>query len=86
MIDDTSINYIEEIEKPKEEVNFNNIIGDKKIINALDKLTDKQREIIYCSIILENTEKGLSQKLDMSQQAVNKLKNKGLNKRLFMVK
>lgn len=63
------------ITEPSKIIDFDNIINNKKILDAINKLTDKQKEILYKCIILDLDEKTVARDLKISIQSVNKTKN-----------
>jgi DNA-directed RNA polymerase specialized sigma24 family protein len=60
--------------------NYNEISYDERIVNAVNLLTDKQKEIIYRCIILGESDTLAAKKIGVSKQAVNKIKLAALNK------
>lgn len=56
------------------------ISGSKTISEAINSLTDKQKEIIYKCIILDGTDTYVAKQLGISKQGVNKSKKLALNK------
>ena len=79
-ISDAEIDYIEEIFKPDSTIRFQDIIEDYNLLKAIEALPDRQKEILYKLIVLEKTEKELTNELGVSKQAINKSKNKALEK------
>ncbi len=65
-IKDNSIDYVEMITKPGKTIDFNSIVNDKRILNAIDRLTDKQKEILYKCIILDLDEEIVTRNLKIS--------------------
>lgn len=80
MICDKNIDFIEEISKPEREVDFKKIISDWNLLKAIEKLSQRQKEILYKSIILQKKEKELVKELGISRQAVSKCKHLALSK------
>lgn len=56
------------------------VIDENLTLAALDYLSPKEREVIYLTIICEFTEKKTSYLLNISQQAVNSTKKRGLSR------
>jgi len=59
---------------------YNEINIKTTVIQALNQLTSLQREIIIRAIMNNEKEKDIASDLNISQQAVNKAKNKALEK------
>lgn len=74
-IKDNDTDYIESITKTSELANFTNIADNIEVLNAINRLTDKQKEILYKCIILDLDEKTVAGRLKTSIQSVNKTKN-----------
>lgn len=51
------------------------ITSDEKLLKALSKLTDRQKEILYYIYVKNLTAKDLSNLLNISRQAINKTHN-----------
>lgn len=79
-ISDTEIDYIEEIFKPDSTIRFQDIIEDYNLLKAIEALPDRQKEILYKLIVLQKTERELTNELGVSKQAINKSKNKALER------
>ncbi|WP_068983851.1 sigma-70 family RNA polymerase sigma factor [Lysinibacillus xylanilyticus] len=58
--------------------NIANYVADKSIFKAINKLTDRQKQILYLLHIKEMTEIEAASIMNISQQAVNKGKNKAI--------
>ena len=69
--------YVENINDADSD-NIANYITDKNIFKAIDKLTDRQKQILYLLHIKEMTEIEAASIMKISQQAVNKGKNKAI--------
>lgn len=74
---DESINIIDEI---CNEINLTNISSNKKLNEAIDKITSKQRLILSMIYIQDKEEKQIAKELNVSIQSVNKVKLAGLKK------
>jgi len=73
--------FIDKIIIPSsEKVDFNSLCVDEMILKAIEKLSDKQKEIIYRIIILNESETELAKELNISRQSINKTKNKALER------
>lgn len=59
-------------------VDFNSLCLDKSILNAIEKLSYKQKVVLYRAVILNESETELAKELNISRQSVNKTKNKAL--------
>ena len=79
-IPDTSLNMIEIITKPIIKANFQEVFLDIDIINAINRLTYRQKEIIYLKYIEDLEEKEIAKYLNISVQAVYKTITVALNK------
>lgn len=79
-IHDMSINFLEEIFQPKTSLDIENIIEDKRILREFRKLTHREQEILYLSVILEKRDISLANKLGISRQAISKTRNTALKK------
>jgi len=77
-IPEQPMDIIELITKPKN-LDFREVFSDKNLANAMNTLTDKQKEIMYLKFIEELDEKQIANKLNISLQAVNKTKLAALN-------
>ncbi|HEY8361821.1 MAG TPA: sigma factor-like helix-turn-helix DNA-binding protein [Tissierellaceae bacterium] len=80
IVPDTPTDFIEEIYKNRENVDYCDIVTSKRILQAIGKLTDRQKEILYECVIRNQNEKIVAKKLGISKQAVNKIKKAALNK------
>lgn len=60
--------------------NLTSLFEDKLLYKIISKLSDKQKEILYLLYIQELTETEIAQKLSITKQAVNKVKNQTLKK------
>lgn len=80
MIPDKHIDFIEEILKTEKSIDFKKIIENYELLEALEKLTGRQKEIIYKLIVLNKSEKELMKELRITRQSINKSKNLALNK------
>lgn len=58
--------------------NIANLFADKNIYKAINKLTGRQKQILYLLYVKNMTEIEVASALDISQQAVNKGKNRAL--------
>ena len=74
------MDYVNEIIEKNNQLNFNEILSEKKLLKAVNSLTPRQREIIYKCIIDDIKESEVAKQLGISVQAVNKIKNKALTK------
>ncbi|EOD01408.1 hypothetical protein [Caldisalinibacter kiritimatiensis] len=74
-IEDTSIDFLEPIKNPNGTIDFNAVVQNKKILKEINKLTNRQKEILYDCIILDLDEKTVANNLKISIQSVNKTKN-----------
>nr|WP_243183546.1 sigma factor-like helix-turn-helix DNA-binding protein [Anaerosolibacter carboniphilus] len=79
-IADAPIDFIEEIYRDKENIDYREIFVNKKVLEAIDELTDRQKQIIHECIIKEKEEEMVAKELEISQQAVNKIKKTALDK------
>lgn len=77
-IPDDTVNFLDEIFNETEYINFRDMLENYNLLQAIENLTKKQQEIIYYTTIQGKTEKELSMQLNISQQAINKMKNKAL--------
>lgn len=60
--------------------NYNEISHDKKILKAIETLTDRQKEILYRCVIMGESDTLVAKKLDITKQGVNKTKRAALSK------
>ncbi|MBZ9634058.1 sigma-70 family RNA polymerase sigma factor [Clostridium sp. FP1] len=74
------LDFTEEISRPGEEVDFKKTIESPGLLNALEKLPDRQKEIIYKLMVLNKSQNELINELGISRQSINKSKNLALNK------
>lgn len=72
-IPDKPMDIIEVITKPTN-LDFREVFSDKNLANAMNTLTDKQKEIMYLKFIEELYEKQIDNKLNVSIQSINKTK------------
>ncbi|MBB6218713.1 RNA polymerase sigma factor (sigma-70 family) [Anaerosolibacter carboniphilus] len=79
-IADTPMDFTEEIYRDKEDINYHEIFTDKKVLEAINTLTDRQRQIIHECIIKDKGEETIAKELGISKQAVNKIKKTALDK------
>lgn len=80
LISDEKVDFIEDISQPEKEVDFKKIIDNYKLLEALEKLPKRQKEVIYKLIVLKKKEKELTKELGISRQAVSKSRRQALNK------
>ncbi|WP_445477959.1 sigma-70 family RNA polymerase sigma factor [Lysinibacillus irui] len=59
--------------------NIVNHIEDQNISESINNLTERQKRILYLHFVKEMTEAEIASAINMSQQAVNKAKNKALD-------
>lgn len=76
-ISDDEVDFLEGISK---DVNFKNVSQNKDLIKALENLTQKQKLILYMIFIEEKEEKQIGRELNVSKQAINKIKLAGLKR------
>ncbi|SCZ09181.1 RNA polymerase sigma factor [Alkaliphilus peptidifermentans] len=76
--DDSSKEVI--AEEVKGDYNYNEISHKKEIIDAIEALTNRQKEIIYRCIIMDESDTYVARKLGISKQGVNKTKIAALEK------
>nr|WP_243183542.1 sigma factor-like helix-turn-helix DNA-binding protein [Anaerosolibacter carboniphilus] len=74
------MDFTEEIYRDKEDINYHEIFTDKKVLEAINTLTDRQRQIIHECIIKDKGEETIAKELGISKQAVNKIKKTALDK------
>lgn len=79
-IADTPIDFTEEIYKDQEDIDYREIFTDKEVLEAINTLTDRQKQIIYECIIKDKEEEIVAKELGISKQAINKIKQAALNK------
>ncbi|WP_431811956.1 sigma-70 family RNA polymerase sigma factor [Lysinibacillus sp. FW12] len=70
--------YIDEY-KEHEPDNIANYVEDQDISESITNLKDRQKQILYLHFIREMTEAEIARVLNISQQAVNKAKNKAID-------
>lgn len=76
-IRDDSIDFLEEISRG---IDFKNISANKELIKAIETLTSKQQLILHMICVEGKEEKQIARELNVSKQAVNKVKNAGIEK------
>lgn len=74
-IADKSINIIDEI---CSEADIKNMSSNTKLNEAIQNITSKQRTILFMRYIQDKEEKQIAKELNLSKQAVNKVKLAGL--------
>lgn len=74
-IADRPIDYIEEIFS---KIDINNISSNKKLNEAIVRITSKQKVILFMRYIQDKEEKQIAKELNISKQSVNKVKLAGL--------
>lgn len=80
MIADDPVDFVEEIYKDKENIDYREIFTDQKMLQAIDSLTDRQKQIIFECIIKGKEEEMVAKELGVSKQAINKIKKTALDK------
>ncbi|MBB6217155.1 DNA-directed RNA polymerase specialized sigma subunit [Anaerosolibacter carboniphilus] len=79
-IADAPMDFIEEIYGDKENIDYREIFADKEVLQAIETLTDRQKQIIHECIIKDKEEEMVAKELGITKQAVNKIKQAALNK------
>lgn len=79
-IADKEIDFEEEIIHRNKVVCFHSVLTERRILSALNKLTDKQKEILNMCTIQNRDEKEIAEILKISTQSVNKTKNRAIRK------
>nr|WP_243183323.1 sigma factor-like helix-turn-helix DNA-binding protein [Anaerosolibacter carboniphilus] len=74
------MDFIEEIYGDKENIDYREIFADKEVLQAIETLTDRQKQIIHECIIKDKEEEMVAKELGITKQAVNKIKQAALNK------
>jgi RNA polymerase sigma factor (sigma-70 family) len=74
-IADKPIDYVEEIFS---QIDMNNISCNQKLNEAIVRITNKQRLILFMRYIQDKEEKQIAKELNISKQSVNKVKLTGL--------
>lgn len=74
---DEPIDFLEDISR---EQNLKNISTNQTLINALEKLTDRQRLVIFMYFIQNKEEKQIAKDLNVTKQSINKVKLAGLKR------
>ena len=74
------MDFVEEIYQDKEEIDYREIFTDKKVLQAIDSLTVRQKQIVHECIIKDKEEVLVAKELGITQQGVNKIKNSALYK------
>lgn len=59
---------------------FNEVVSDEHLIKILNKLTIRQQQVIKMLFVDDKDEVQAAQELGISQQSINKVKNKALEK------
>ncbi len=59
---------------------YDEISHDKKILKAINTLTDRQKQILYMCVITGESDTLVAKKLGITKQGVNKIKKAALNK------
>lgn len=81
LIKGKEVKFVEEVSKPSIDIiDFESFIENKRLLDALKKLPERQKEVIYKLVVLEQSENEVVKELHVSQQSINKSKNKALIK------
>ncbi|MCT4508247.1 MAG: hypothetical protein N4A48_05700 [Tepidibacter sp.] len=73
-------NNVEDIALFDEFQDLNDVFENKELVKRIEKLTKKQKNIIYELYVNQITERELAKKLDTSFQNINKVKKTALKK------
>lgn len=76
-IPDKPVDFIEEITTPKD-IDFTEVFADRKLALAINNLTARQKTILFLRFVKEVEEREIAKRLEISIQAVNKVKNAAL--------
>lgn len=76
---DSEVNYIDEITRPRN-IDFIELFSDKVLTSAMNNLTDRQKKILFLKYIDDLEEKEIARMLEISVQAVYKIKKVALDK------
>ncbi|MBB6214446.1 DNA-directed RNA polymerase specialized sigma subunit [Anaerosolibacter carboniphilus] len=79
-IADAPMDFIEEIYRDQEDIDYHEIFTDKEVLEAISALTDRQKQIIHECIIKNKEEELVAKDLGITKQAINKIKQAALNK------
>ena len=85
-IQDESIDFDLEVDRNKSKNCLHDLVLDLNIVDGIQKLTEKQRVIIYKSIVEMKSNKVIAKDLEVTEQAVSKNKISALNKLRRIVK
>lgn len=75
-----SVDYVEEVINGKSYIDFTEIFTSKKIINAINELGDRQKEVLYMKYVRNIPEGIIASRLNITKQSVNKSKKTALQK------
>ncbi|MTI71397.1 MAG: hypothetical protein FH751_14215 [Firmicutes bacterium] len=78
LIPDQPIDFSEEINKYNKRLDFEDLITNKELLEAINKLSERQKEILYMCFIENKEETKIANEFNISKQAVNKIKNKAI--------
>lgn len=79
-IADDKVDFIEEIATKDAKCSFKEIVTDKALNDAISKLTNRQREILYKCLVEDKEDVRVSEELAITKQAVNKIKKVAIYK------
>ncbi|MFT9496153.1 sigma factor-like helix-turn-helix DNA-binding protein [Anaerosolibacter sp.] len=79
-IADTPMDFVEEICRDQEDINYHELFTDKEVLEAISTLSARQKQIIHECIIKNKEEEMVAKELGITKQAVNKIKQAALNK------
>lgn len=75
-----STDYEEEYEDTHTTSDFTKYVSEKKLLDAINGITKKQKQILFMYIVQDMTESEIAQSFHTSVQAINKNKNNALKK------
>ena len=79
IIRDKEVCYMDELCE-QEDTKLEHVVIDDDIVKAIYTLTDRQKEIIYKSIVIGRSDPEIAKELGISKQAVGKSKNSAIGK------
>lgn len=74
------LDTVNEFNLKQHRYNYDEISHNEHIVNAINSLTDRQKEIIYRCVILGERDTLVAKKIGISKQGVNKTKLTSINK------
>ena len=80
MIPDDSISDEFEVTSSTDAAHLESFFEDEKLYSIVSNLTQRQKDIIYALFIDNQTESEVAERLNITKQAVNKVKNQTLKK------